>query len=106
MLYDYTRNIHGSKYPISNDIRLKGWLQHTVPFIAIRDDKEKNYTGYRINVVYAENRERAKKFVVSNKGKPGYKDFLRNLNSNYARSEDPMFSFEGIMLEANSRLHL
>lgn len=76
MLYDYTRNIHGSvgsKYPISNDIRLKSWLKHTVPYITIRDYREKNYSGYRIYLVYAENHERARKFAVHNKGKPGYK---------------------------------
>jgi len=106
MLYDYTRDIHGSKYPVANNIRLKSWLKHTVPFIPIQGYKEKNYSGYRINVVYVENRERAKKFAVHNKNKPGYKDFLRSLNSNYARVEDPMFSFEGIMLEGNSKLHI
>ncbi len=105
MLYEYTRNVLGSKYPIANDIRLKNWLKHAA-FIAIRDYSEKNYRGYRINVLYAENHERAKKFIASSKGKPGYKDFLKNLNSNYARTEDPMFSFEGIMIEGNSRLHI
>ena len=105
MLYNYTRNIQGSKYPISNDIRLKSWLDNQ-PFIPVQDYREKNYSGYRISLVYAESRERAEKFIVHNKGKPGYKEFLRNLNSNYARSEDPMFSFEGIMIMGNSRLHI
>jgi len=109
MLYEYTRPIHGDKYPIANDIHLKSWRytsQGPQTYIPIRGYKEGKYKGYQINLVYPENHERARKFVVHNKGKPGYKDFLKNLNSNYARNQDPMFSFEGIMIMGNSRLHL